>query len=323
MKAPLVHILIATFNGENFLAEQLNSIICQSYTNWRITLRDDGSNDQTSNIINHYTAMDQRIAVIDIGGEPTGLAWRNFGKLLAYAKTVPGKYIAFADQDDVWFSNKLERQVNILEKCLTPNAPILLHSDLEVVDEKLNLINRSFFAYSNINHVYEKPIERLLTQNFVTGCTCIFNRFLLEKAAPLPDMLVMHDWWLALIASSTGLIKFDEKTTVKYRQHGTNSVGASEHSNILNPFRKKLYQELISSRKDFQLVISQLKSLLEYLRDDIHANKDSLDEIRMFIYFCEAGGIEKFKLYSKIRLDRSSVFYKLALLFNIFFYKKR
>jgi hypothetical protein len=138
------------------------------------------------------------------------------------------RYIAFADQDDVWQVDKLDREVDALrarEAAVGSAVPLLVHSDLRVVDEQLRPIHSSFLSFQGLGHNRATPLQTLLTQNFVTGCTTVVNRSLLRAALPLPDV-VMHDWWLALCAAALGEILYCPGATVLYRQHDRNAAGS-------------------------------------------------------------------------------------------------
>jgi hypothetical protein len=113
-----------------------------------------------------------------------------------------------------------------LEASSGRGAPLLVHSDLEVVDRELRQVQPSFLRYQGIGHEEVAPLQVLLVQNFVTGCTSLLNRALLELALPLPERCIMHDWWVAQCAAAAGVIGFVPEATVRYRQHGANQIGA-------------------------------------------------------------------------------------------------
>ncbi len=159
-------------------------------------------------------------------GEPTGSAAGNFSRLLA-ASEAP--YVAFCDQDDVWLPDKLSRSrraMTALERSHAAGAPLLVHSDLEVVDDRLGLLSPSFWRYQKLDAATARHLNRLLVQNVVTGCTCLINRSLVERGTPVPAAAIMHDWWLALVACAFGGIGAIPRPTVRYRQHGGNDTGA-------------------------------------------------------------------------------------------------
>ena len=233
MKEPLVGILMATYNGEKFLAEQLDSIINQTYKNWILVIHDDGSTDSTINIIKEYVNKypDKIILVED--GIKCGGAKENFFHLINIAKSnFTFDYIMFSDQDDVWLPEKIEITLNKMietENKYGKNKPILVHTDLKVVDKTLNLIHPSFWGYQKINP-YDNSLNCLFLENTVTGCTMMINKVLFDKIIVNKNAMV-HDWWIALICRiNDGLIIPIEKQTILYRQHEKNDIGAKEAS---------------------------------------------------------------------------------------------
>lgn len=224
-RAPTVDILLATYNGERFLAAQLDSILAQSYTGWRLLIRDDGSTDSTPAIIEDYAARhDGWIVVVDDGRGSLG-ASGNFATLMEHAQA---DYVMFCDQDDVWLPHKIKRLSEAMHDLETESGgkPLLVHSDLTVVDERLIPVHPSFWRYQSIDPGFGRALNRLLRQNVSTGCAMLCNRALVELALPIPAEAPIHDWWIALVAGAMGRIAFVDEPTVLYRQHGANTFGA-------------------------------------------------------------------------------------------------
>ena len=147
-------------------------------------------------------------------------------RLLAAAATAP--YVMFCDQDDVWHPDKLQktqRKMRAMERQFGTDTPILVHSDLRVVDQDGREIAPSMAAYQKLD-LMRTSFCQLLSQNVVTGCTVMANRALMDLAGPWPDQAVMHDWYLALVAACFGKIGLVEEATIDYRQHGHNQVGS-------------------------------------------------------------------------------------------------
>lgn len=220
-------ILLATFNGARHLNEQIDSIIAQTDSDWRLLIRDDLSTDSTPDILRKYALLDARIELAsdDLGNLG---ASGNFSHLMNLARDRNEPLLAFCDQDDVWLENKLEclrRKIDQGFKDADKNQPILVHSDLEVVDEHLHQISPFQSKFQLIQNT-KGELSILLTQNHVVGCSTLFNRSLLEFSTPVPDGIYMHDWWIALIAAATGRIYFLPDSLTKYRQHVNNEVGA-------------------------------------------------------------------------------------------------
>lgn len=221
-----VLILMSTYNGAAYVGEQLESIRRQTVTTWTLLVRDDGSSDGTVAILDATAAADPRVVRLADDAGNLGPA-QSFGVLMQAALDRGARYVAFADQDDVWHADKLDVQLQAMaarEQAVGPDDPMLVHTDLSVVDEHLHLIHPSFLAFQGLGSG-GPALQQLLTQNFVTGCTTLINRPLLQLALPLPAV-VMHDWWLALCAAAAGEIVRVPQSTALYRQHGSNAAGS-------------------------------------------------------------------------------------------------
>lgn len=220
-------ILLATYNGAPYLAEQIRSIQRQSFSDWQLLARDDGSSDQTPAILRGFAAEDSRIKVLEDNRLRLGVTG-NFNALCEAALKTPSNYFFFADQDDVWHPDKLGLQLACLQAAQRNggDGPMAVHSDLAVVDAGLRPVHPSFLRFQGLWHESDNPLATLVVQNFVTGCTLLVNRALLESAVPFPAEAVMHDWWLALCAAAAGRLEFVPQAMVQYRQHGRNAIGA-------------------------------------------------------------------------------------------------
>lgn len=226
MSGAAVVILLSTYDGAEYVAEQIESIRRQTMSDWTLLVRDDGSSDETVQIVRQLAETDRRILLTQDGGGNLGPAG-SFGLLLKRAAEAGACYVALADQDDVWRPDKLARELELLqsrEAEVGANTPILVHSDLTVVAEDLSVVHPSFLRFQGLDREAGAPLGRLLVQNFVTGCTVVLNRALVDVATPLPKV-VMHDWWLALCAAALGQLVYLPAPTVLYRQHGRNAAG--------------------------------------------------------------------------------------------------
>ncbi|MFC0213242.1 glycosyltransferase family 2 protein [Paenibacillus chartarius] len=221
-----VDILLSIYNGEKYLPELLNSLEAQTFTNWRLVVRDDGSNDASCLVIKNFKSKyPEKVLFIE---EQSGCNMKPAKSFFFLLKYVEAEYVMFCDQDDVWLPQKIESTIEEM-KVSDPDLPTLVHTDLTVVDEKLNIINESFWQYQNI-HPQKKSLNQLLIQNNITGCTALINRKLLELVRTYNENMIMHDWWIGLMAAAFGEIKFINKSTILYRQHGKNDTGAKKYS---------------------------------------------------------------------------------------------
>lgn len=260
----MVQILLAAYNGAAYLAEQIESIRRQSYPDWRLLIRDDGSTDQTVDIVRDFAARDPRIELLADDRGRLGVLG-NFAALAEAALERPACYVAFADQDDVWHPQKLDWQLACLaaaERDSPPDTPIAVHSDLAVVDAQLRPIHPSFLRYQGLWHETDRPLRTLVVQNFVTGCTLLFNRPLLELAVPIPPQALVHDWWLALCAAAAGRLEFLPQATVQYRQHAGNTIGAKRW---WSPHSWPKLRQLASHRRSLADSLHQAKALVRRL----------------------------------------------------------
>lgn len=221
-----IEILLATFGGATFLCEQLDSLFAQTCQDFRILVRDDGSTDDTVTILQRYAGLHPgRLELTPSDGQHLG-ASGSFARLLKESRA---PYVMFCDQDDVWMSDKVEvtlAAMHDLERDHGARTPLLVSTDLKVVDDRLDAISESFWGYQRIHPTRLKHLSRVLVQNFATGCTVMLNRALAELALPIPTEAIMHDWWLALVATRFGRAQTLDRPTVLYRQHGRNDVGA-------------------------------------------------------------------------------------------------
>ena len=229
----MVSILMAVYNGEAYLEEQLSSIERQTVEDWNLIVRDDGSSDRTKEIIREFAGrVSQKVVLLEADQGKHGAKY-NFFALL---NETQDSYIMFCDQDDIWKKDKIEKTVARMHEAEAhaPGTPVLVHTDLEVVDANGNTISKSFFDSANLKK--NPSTAQLLLQNHVTGCTTMINKSLLSFVQNLEisyvEASIMHDYWIALVARVFGIIEFVPDTTIYYRQHGNNSVGAKNSKSI-------------------------------------------------------------------------------------------
>jgi hypothetical protein len=222
-----VDILLAVYNGAKFLPQQLESIESQSYSDWRLLVRDDASTDSSLAIIAEFAHRPvDRVRVVRDGRCRLG-ACGNFAALLE-ASDAP--YFMFCDQDDVWLPEKIAallHSLRQLEARRGSQTPLLVHSDLVLVDDALHVLHQSYWRYARLlDPSAKRAPARLMLRNYVTGCALIGNAALRRAALPIPPEARMHDWWVALVAAVLGDIAECQTPTVLYRQHQKNELGA-------------------------------------------------------------------------------------------------
>lgn len=281
-------ILLATCNGENYISEQIDSILEQTDKDWMLYIHDDGSKDKTVNIIETYAKnYPEQICVVE--GAVTGGAKQNFFYLFSQ---VEAPYYMCCDQDDVWLPEKIEvtkKEMSYLEKG-DEQLPFLVFTELKVVDEELHVLSEKMSAYQGLD-CKNLSISRALIQNVATGCTMMINRSMreeMEKIADYTDVL-MHDWWAMLVATRFGKVSFIEEATILYRQHGDNGVGA-RNANSLFYMIKRMFQgddikiSLLNTRKQaayFAKVYGESKESLIYKYAELE-NKGKLARIMFY-----------------------------------------
>lgn len=264
-------ILLATYNGERYLQEQIDSLYSQTYKNWSLFIHDDGSTDSTLEIINKNASKHDNIIVLNYPSHKG--AKENFFSML---QTVDAAYYMFCDQDDVWVENKIAvsiKRMHELEKQFNNSEiPIIVHSDLYVVNSNMELVDKSFWHYSGIRPDYINNFERLMPCNLVTGCTMLIN----QKAKYVSfsysrKYAHMHDAWITACVMKVGGIVSEIKTPlVYYRQHLGNFIGANKQ----HPFRvvyiiKNLNDIYKKNKKQYLMFKSIGGTLFKYMYNKI------------------------------------------------------
>ena len=226
-----VDIICSVCDGALYVPAFLQSLKTQTHPRWRLWIRDDGSSDASAAIVNSFASADSRIRSMQSGGGRLGVVGA-FGWLF---ERLPAdtEYVMFADQDDVWLPEKIERTLAaMLVAEQRSTGPVLVHSDLVVVDTELNEIDRSFWHFADVNP--DSPsLRHMIVKNVVTGATAMLNRALRERVGTIPPAAAVHDWWVACVARAFGQIAVLRAPTVLYRQHGGNSIGARRPSSAL------------------------------------------------------------------------------------------
>jgi glycosyltransferase involved in cell wall biosynthesis len=210
---PLVSVAIATYNGEKYLREQVESILAQSYRPIQVVVTDDCSTDGTRQILEEY--QKQGHLSFQINENRLGYV-KNFEKAILLCD---GDFIALADQDDVWERNKIEELVNNISDYF------LIHSDAKLINSDGEKIEDSYTEFSK-KMVNPKYIKHMLLNGSVTGCTSLCRKDFLIGLLPFPEGLYIHDKWMGIFAFLQNGLKYYKQPLISYRQHLNNNIGA-------------------------------------------------------------------------------------------------
>ncbi len=274
MKFEPVYIIMSTYNGENYLESQIQSLLAQSYPNIKILIRDDGSSDSTTSILESYK---NKYNFISVFFEENKGVIQSFFELL---EQVPdeAEYIAFCDQDDLWLPDKIQRAVGKIKQ-KNSNIPLMYCSSLNVSDENLN------FLYTT------KPPKKVclrnsLFENIATGCTIVINKkaiLLLSGKKNDYSKMIMNDFWIYIVISAFGEVIFDPSSFICYRQHENNVIGYLKGPAL---WRKRLLRFIDNSKNERRL---QIKEFLRVFGSRLDAeNKEQI------LLFLKMSGHKKF-----------------------------
>lgn len=219
---------MATYNGAAYLEEQLQSLFSQTYTNWVLLASDDGSTDETIQILQQYQkSYPDKIKLLQPAEKKLGSTF-NFSRLL---QSSTADYIMLCDQDDFWVTGKIELQMQQMLKMETQHGkdfPLLVCSDLAIVDEQLQTLQPSFFRYRKQATSILNDSYKLIAHSTITGCTMLLNRAAVKIAVPIKIKNFQQDHWISMHVAHYGKISCIDQPLVLYRQHSNNVVGASK-----------------------------------------------------------------------------------------------
>ena len=307
-----VNILMSTYNGQQFLSEQIRSIKEQSYTDWTLFIRDDGSSDNTKEILKDFERQDSRIHLIDSDKSDNLGVIKSFHKLVNHDRA---DYYFFSDQDDVWLPNKLE--LSLKEAQNHPaDLPLMVYMDLKVVNQDLEIMTESMVK-SQSHHANTELVQEL-TENTVTGGVAMINHALAEMWQETDDIL-MHDWYLALLASAFGNLVFIDQPGELYRQHSDNVLGAR----TLSKRFKKWIRPHILFAVYWDLIKNSQKQARHLLQMPLSQSNREL--IEAFVTIMDKPMLERFRILRKYGLRKNKAFHTLVfttLIVTKFAYKK-
>ena len=296
-------ILMATYNGERYLFDQLNSFLRQNYVNWDLWVSDDGSSDRTKLILSNFATSQKKYHTVKIINGPCQGFVCNFLNLASFCDS-ESEFFAFSDQDDIWEDDKLERAVKWLET-IPSTIPALYCSRTEIVDEEAR--STSPATYSPLMTV--KPsFENALVQSIAGGNTMVFNRAAKKLIDDFGGVLPVpsHDWWLYLLVSGVnGAIFYDPVSSLRYRQHGKNIVGSNRSPGAL---LTRLRKFLDGRFKEYN------EKNVYYLNDKISLiSQENRQKLQSFILARNSPGFRGLIPFKNSGARRNGILFNLAL----------
>lgn len=293
----MISVLLSTYNGEKFLAEQIDSLLSQTVKT-NIVVRDDGSKDNTINILRNYSD-----AISLYEGKNLGFAL-SFWELLSLAPK--SDYYAFCDQDDVWDNDKVEKAINMLKQN-DDNIPLLYCCNVRLVDEDLILLK------SSSNNISSTSFATSLFTGISQGCTFVFNDIACQILKEYCGLEIdYHDWMAFRIISCFGKVIFDKEAHMSYRQHANNCVGRKQ-SDFTNKMR---YLKYILCGESKHTRSTMAGNLLKQYKD-----KMPKENVAIASNFANYRKNIKSKIYllkmKKLNLSRwNKLYFRLIVLFN-------
>ena len=296
-KTPSLSVLLASYNGEKFIAQQIRSIVAQTYTDFQLIICDDNSQDATVNIIQTFLSKYPNIV---LHRNKTTLGYvRNFEKLIGLCHT---PYIALCDQDDIWERNKLEKQMRHMQMSETkhPTLPVLIHSDLTVHDANGSKLYPSYFTYRGYVLGKRKDLGHILGPCGVMGNTILFNHALKKLILPFPPMLKNHDYWIALVCELFGTRVTLDTPLVQYRLHTDNASNpliattATQHS-------MQYHLRCLRGICRLPYTGTQRENVLEYLLEHYTVDDEARRIIEAFLKYLRLQGSKSSRIYDMMR----------------------
>lgn len=305
-----IDILLATYNGEKYLNEQLESILQQDFQDFRVVIRDDGSTDHTLDILSKWQGLyPQKIEIIQDESKNLGPTL-NFNQLLQYAEA---PYICFSDQDDKWLPEKLSKQLEFIQSIEEehPEKGVMIFCDLIICNEQLEIISTSLIEKDRLDVKAITP-NRLLMQNVPYGCATMINHQLLKQITPIDPRALLHDHWMAIISSLIGEIKFLDEALIYHRIHQSNASRAeSEHKKQASKDLSKKINNHNFHNYLFKQV-AQAQAILEHLEHQLSPQQIQL--LQDFIQLQNKSGLPRKWDIVKNRFFKNTIYHTIKLI---------
>ena len=305
-----IDVLMATYNGEKFIRQQLDSLFRQTIQNFTLIIRDDVSSDNTLQIIESYRQkFPDRILLISDEQKNVGVT-QNFNLLLEKSAA---DYIFFCDQDDVWLPSKIETSLSAIQALETVHTqtPCLVYADMKSIDEQGNIIANSVWQQLNLSPKYF-TLNRLLVQNIPHGCTMLINKAMRNLVFPIPKEAILHDHWIALLAAACAKHASINEPLMLLRNHSSNisrkkiSVTKKIQRFLTNTFSREEYEYIIKIRT------RQAKALMTHIGNSI--TEENKDLLKHFIELEQANSIERKKIFLQYKFFRTTFWHNLKMI---------
>ncbi len=296
-----VDILMATYNGERYLRNQILSLQQQTYDEWILWIRDDGSTDNTLNIIYEFARNDHRIRVVENEEKINLGPGKGF---LLLTKNVTAPYAIFCDQDDIWFERKLENLLHYAEQHFDPDTPSLVYCDAYGYSDKDGVI-----TVQSVSRHHAKTLNEFLFFNGgYQGCSMLFNKKLCSLAANYKaDIIFMHDDIVSLLAHSFGKVYFLQKPLMLYRQHENNVTGNIDYK-LLSFIRRTLdFSRPVLTLKHYE----EKRAFFEAYQNDLEDESKRL--FSEYLRFPHCNKIQRLLLLFRNRFSYGGKFFLLIM----------
>lgn len=307
----MVDILLASYNGEKYIGTQIDSILWQSYEDWHLYIRDDGSTDGTVKIIERYCEHYPGKITFIQDQKGRGNLTHNFFELLQYAS---GEYVMFSDQDDIWYAHKLQTMITKAKK-YDKEKPLLLCSGYSVVDQEAALKEAEVSDIANgENIVVQNGTDTSfnLLNNVYRGCTMLLNRSLYSKLGAYDSKIVMHDWWAVLVAGVVGQIYYLDTPLILYRRHTANTVGLPDARSLQYAWRKMHDPD---TKQLYMQYYDQARLLYKRYKSDM--DDDTKRVLLAFIHMQKTNKVRRIIITFKYHFWKNSFLRRLGQLYYL------
>ncbi|MGI5850189.1 MAG: glycosyltransferase family 2 protein [Christensenellales bacterium] len=313
-----VAIVMATYNGEKYIEEQVESLQKQTYPHWKLFISDDMSSDRTVNIVKRLCETDKRISLLKTD-KNLGVTLNFLNALETVFNLNQFDYFMFSDQDDVWMPDKIELTIKYMKEQEKNADIVLVHTDLRVVDETAQtIICESYKRFAGLKNIEENVFERLLAQPFVFGCTVMINKELVKRLFPIPANVYAHDSWASLVAAGLGKVAYLNVPTISYRQHNSNASGGTSEKSFIN----RIKRVTIGWKKQIDITrrrVKQCSDLLDYLE------KGTMyyDILEKYCLDIRQSSIKAIKTSIQQKILRQGFFANVLYFITIFFIERK